>query len=106
LDKNQMEQVFVNLVKNAAEAIGEDGAVTVRLGGEPRRPWVEIEDTGCGIAAAARDELFTPFFTTKDNGCGLGLTVVKEILARHGFGISLESPEGRPTRFRVVMPRL
>jgi len=105
LDKNQMEQVFVNLLKNAAEAIGEDGAVTVRLGGEPRRPWVEIEDTGCGIPAAAREQLFTPFFTTKENGCGLGLTVVREILARHGFRISLESPEGHPTRFRVVMPR-
>ena len=58
-----------------------------RLDGRRRRPWVEIEDDGRGIPAADRGQLFTPFFTTKDNGCGLGLTVVKEILTRRGFGL-------------------
>jgi signal transduction histidine kinase len=95
LDKNQIEQVVINLLKNAAESIDREGSITVSTGLEEGVPWLTIDDTGPGIAEEARSELFTPFFTTKREGCGLGLTLVKEVLTRHGFGFSLEStPEG------------
>ncbi len=117
LDKNQIEQVLVNVVKNAAEAIGEQGVITLRFGPLPvtksstgrgsngtlGRCWIEIEDTGEGIGPEVGTQLFTPFFTTKEDGCGLGLTLVKEVLSRHGFGFSLESAEGGGARFRIEM---
>lgn len=100
LDKNQIEQVVINLLKNAVESIDRDGTITVATGLEDGVPWMTIDDTGAGIAEEARSELFTPFFTTKRDGCGLGLTLVKEILTRHGFGFSLEStPAG--ARFTI-----
>ena len=100
MDEGQMEQVFVNILKNAVEAIGEDGRITIRLGtGE--RPFAVIEDTGPGIDPEVAESLFTPFFSTKENRRGLGLTLVQEILGRHGFAFSLESPAGGPTRFAI-----
>jgi nitrogen fixation/metabolism regulation signal transduction histidine kinase len=101
IDKNQFEQVLINILKNAAEAIGSDGVMTLRLLRSNGRPCLEIEDDGPGIAAAAQAGLFTPFFSTKQNGRGIGLTLVQEILARHGFDFALESTEGGPTCFRI-----
>jgi signal transduction histidine kinase len=102
LDRIQMEQVFVNVVKNALEAVGRDGTVTLRLGTRGPRPFVTIEDSGPGLPPEARANLFTPFFTTKDNGQGLGLTLVREILEQHRFDYTLEAPPGGPTRFTIV----
>jgi len=102
LDRIQMEQVFVNVMKNALEAIGADGAITIRLGQRGERPFVTIEDSGPGLLPEARANLFTPFFTTKENGQGLGLTLVREILDQHHFDYALESPPGGPTRFTIV----
>jgi len=103
LDRRQLEQVFVNVLKNAMEAIGEDGAITIRTGRRGGRRFVEVEDSGPGIPEEVRAQLFRPFFTTKENGQGLGLTVTQEILARHGFDFSLESAPGGPTRFTIVV---
>ena len=100
MDEGQMEQVFVNILKNAVEAIGEDGRITIRLGVEDR-PVAVIEDSGPGIDPEVAESLFTPFFSTKENRRGLGLTLVQEILGRHGFAFSLESPAGGPTRFSI-----
>lgn len=102
LDRIQMEQVFVNVLKNALEAIGEDGTVTIRLGQRGPRPFVTVEDSGPGLPPEARANLFTPFFTTKENGQGLGLTLVREILDQHRFDYALEAPPGGPTQFTVV----
>jgi signal transduction histidine kinase len=63
---------------------------------------LEVEDTGPGIQADVRDQLFTPFFSTKDGGQGIGLTLVQEILANHGFGYALDGPSGGPTRFTIA----
>jgi two-component system nitrogen regulation sensor histidine kinase NtrY len=101
LDRQQMEQVFINVFKNALEAIGERGTITLRLGQQNQRSFVIIEDTGCGISDDARTHLFTPFFSTKENGQGIGLTLVQEILDQHGFEFSLESKAGEPTRFTI-----
>ena len=60
-----------------------------------------IEDTGCGISDAVRENLFTPFFSTKENGQGIGLTLVQEILDAHGFEFSLESRPQQSTQFTI-----
>jgi nitrogen fixation/metabolism regulation signal transduction histidine kinase len=100
VDKNQMEQALVNVLKNAMEAIGSDGCITVRMG-QNGRPWLAIEDSGGGISEEAKAALFTPFFSTKENGRGIGLTMVQEILSQHRFHFNLESPAGGPTRFTI-----
>jgi two-component system, NtrC family, nitrogen regulation sensor histidine kinase NtrY len=105
VDKNQMEQVFINILKNSAEAIGEQGRITIRLGGNNRGPFVAIEDSGPGISEEIRQHLFTPFFSTKPDGQGIGLTLIQEILLLHGFRFSLESPKDGPTRFTIWMRR-
>ena len=93
LDQNQFEQVLVNILKNAAEAIEGPGTITVRTDLLGDQGTISIEDSGPGIPDAVRDELFTPFFTTKKEGCGLGLTLVREVLDGHGFPFSLENGE-------------
>ena len=102
LDAQQMEQVFLNLLKNAIEAINKDGTITIRLGKVGRKDFVSIEDTGHGVSEEAKRHLFTPFFSTKENGRGIGLTLVQESLTQHKFEFSLESEPGQPTRFTIV----
>jgi nitrogen fixation/metabolism regulation signal transduction histidine kinase len=94
LDRNQIEQVLVNVLKNAMEAIGENGRIELRLGPEGERPVLRIADTGPGIPEEIRPLLFTPFFSTKRDGRGLGLTLTREILAQHGFDFGLENRVG------------
>jgi nitrogen fixation/metabolism regulation signal transduction histidine kinase len=101
MDRSQIEQVFVNVLKNSIEAIGEDGRVTIRLGRRPEKNFLVIEDTGCGISTAAQANLFTPFFSTKGDGQGIGLTLAQEVLDQHGFEFSLDSQPGGPTRFTI-----
>jgi nitrogen fixation/metabolism regulation signal transduction histidine kinase len=104
LDEAQMEQALINVLKNAVEALPQEGgAVTIRAGRSRGGGFIEIEDTGPGIPDEARPHLFTPFFTTKQNGQGIGLTMVQEILRRHGFGYTLDGPPGGPTRFRIEL---
>ena len=97
LDRNQIEQVVVNVLKNAMESIGEDGRIALRLD----RGSLAIRDSGPGIPEEVRSLLFTPFFSTKRNGRGLGLTLVQEILSAHGFAFSLEAAEGGGAEFRM-----
>jgi signal transduction histidine kinase len=97
LDRNQIEQVLVNVLKNAMESIGEDGRIVLRL--DPGS--LSIRDSGPGISEEVRALLFTPFFSTKRNGRGLGLTLVQEILSAHGFEFSLASSESGGAEFRV-----
>lgn len=101
LDRGQMEQVFINLGKNAMEAIGANGVITIRIGQRREKFFVALEDSGAGISAEAQAHLFTPFFSTKANGQGLGLTLVQEILTQHQLEFSLESIAGGPTRFVI-----
>lgn len=103
LDRVLMEQALVNILKNAMEAIDTDGTVTLRTGVASGRPRVVIEDTGPGLAPEVRAHLFTPFFSTKEAGQGIGLTLVQEILMRHGFDFSLDSGPGGPTAFVIWM---
>jgi signal transduction histidine kinase len=102
----ELNQVWTNLIDNAIDAMGGQGALTVRTRSEGDRVTVEIGDTGPGIPAEIRGRVFEPFFTTKDigKGTGLGLDIAWRIVAgRHGGVIRLDSEPG-DTRFTVVLP--
>jgi two-component system, NtrC family, nitrogen regulation sensor histidine kinase NtrY len=103
MDRGQMEQALLNVLQNAVDATGGQGTVAIRLrsrnGG---RPTITVEDSGPGIAPEAQANLFTPFFSTKPHGQGIGLTLVGEVLSGHGFDYALEHPPGQPTRFTIV----
>lgn len=101
LDRNQIEQVLVNVVKNAMEAIGDNGRITLALRSERGRLTLEIADSGPGFPEDARGRLFTPFFSTKKDGRGLGLTIVREILVQHHFEFDLENAGVHGARFRL-----
>lgn len=88
-DISQMEQVFINIIKNAVEAIGEKGIITFRT--DNRENQLEIEDTGKGIPPQVENLLFSPFFSTKSYGQGIGLTLIRDILTHHNFKFSLNS---------------
>ncbi|MBJ6118919.1 histidine kinase [Pontibacter sp. BT310] len=91
LDQQQMEQVLLNVLKNAIEAIEEGGEITIATQTNPAQ--LTITDTGSGISESVRSSLFTPFFSTKEYGQGIGLTMIREILVNHGFTFSLESDQ-------------
>lgn len=101
LDRGQIEQALLNVIKNALEAIGADGTLTVRVALDGGVPVIEIEDSGPGLSDEVRAHLFTPFFSTKEHGQGIGLTMVQEILSGHGFAFALDGPRGGPTVFTV-----
>ncbi len=98
VDASLFEQVLVNILKNAAESIGTEGEIRVRtffpLG-------IEVIDNGPGITREAEQKLFTPFFSTKPNGQGIGLILIREILKRHHCNFSLRTGSDGLTRFRI-----
>lgn len=101
MDRIQMEQVFVNVLKNSLEAFEDEGHITLTIGRKNERAYVVIEDTGRGMTPDVQSNLFVPFFSTKPNGQGIGLTLVKEILRNHHFDFAVESYPGGPTCFSV-----
>ena len=103
---SQLNQVFMNLLVNAAHAIEERGTITVRTGGEGEQVWVEVADTGKGIKPEHLNKIFDPFFTTKPigKGTGLGLSLSYGIIKKHGGRIEVQSEVGRGTTFRVWLP--
>jgi two-component system, NtrC family, nitrogen regulation sensor histidine kinase NtrY len=101
MDPAQMEQVFVNVCKNALEAIGDGGRIKVHVGRQSGRAFVTVEDSGGALTPEVREHLFTPFFTTKAGGQGIGLTLVREVLNNHRFDFTLEGRPGEATRFTV-----
>ncbi len=102
----QLNQVFMNLLVNAAHAIENEGIITLRTGTENDQAWVEISDTGQGIAPEHQSKIFDPFFTTKPvgKGTGLGLSVSYTIIKKHQGEIQLTSRLGQGTTFRVKLP--
>jgi two-component system, NtrC family, nitrogen regulation sensor histidine kinase NtrY len=98
-DAQQMELVIINIVKNAIEAIEERGTILFISNLHPKQ--LIIRDSGIGITYAAAEQLFTPFFSTKPDGQGIGLTLIKEILVEHGFSFSLKSISPGVTDFMI-----
>ncbi len=102
----QLNQVFMNLLVNAAHAIENHGTITLCTGREGKRVWVEVSDTGKGIAPEHIARIFDPFFTTKPvgQGTGLGLSLSYGIVEKHHGQIEVDSTPGKGTRFRVWLP--
>jgi len=99
IDSIQMEQVLVNLVKNAYESIQADGEIYIIT--QPFPPQLIIEDNGPGISEEIKEKLFTPFFTTKPQGQGIGLMFVREVLLNHGCKFTFNTLENGKTRFCI-----
>jgi len=102
----QLNQVFMNLLVNAAQAIEERGVITLRSGHRDGAVWIEVQDTGKGIDQDNLNKIFDPFFTTKPvgKGTGLGLSVSFSIIEKHHGRIEVESTVGKGTTFRVWLP--
>jgi signal transduction histidine kinase len=114
IDFQQIKQVLINLIRNAAESIEDHGTVTLRaqlghalLGGTSQPVAViEVADTGRGIPPEVGERLFDPFFTTKEGGTGLGLSIAARIVEKHGGELRYESQLDQGTTFRVVLPAI
>ncbi len=98
-DQVLLEQVFVNILKNAKESIGQNGNIRITL--QEASPQIVIADDGPGIDPEVADQLFSPFFSTKHNGQGIGLMLIREILNGHDASYSLLTDEDGWTRFRI-----
>ncbi|HUC84793.1 MAG TPA: ATP-binding protein [Candidatus Acidoferrales bacterium] len=113
VDPAQMKQVLINLVQNAADSIGQNGAITLRarqarkplLNGEKSTVILEVADTGRGIPPEAQKRLFDPFFTTKENGTGLGLSIAARIVQKHGGVLQYQTQVNRGTTFGILLPQ-
>jgi two-component system NtrC family sensor kinase len=105
-DRFQIEQLFLNLVLNALQAMPNGGTLTLRTRRAGAWELVEVGDTGLGIPEAIRERIFDPFFTTREveQGTGLGLAVSYNIAAAHGGGIEVETVEGEGSTFRILFP--
>ena len=112
IDPQQIKQVLINLVQNAADSIGENGTVTLRARLDEKRlndrptdvVILEVSDTGKGIPPEAEKRLFDPFFTTKDFGTGLGLPIAARIVEKHGGALQYQTQPGNGTTFGIILP--
>ena len=111
-DSEQLKQVLINLVRNAAESIEQNGEITLRertsvtrLGGQPTPVVIlEVADNGKGISSEVQKRLFDPFFSTKESGTGLGLSVAARIVEKHGGALEFQTQVNHGTTFGVVLP--
>jgi signal transduction histidine kinase len=104
LDSAQIQQVLVNLMKNAMQAMTRGGELTLRTGEGMDGIWVSVEDTGGGISQDQINRVFEPFYTTKKKGSGLGLLIVRRIIRDHGGRIEIDSRLGHGTSVRIWLP--
>lgn len=104
---SQINQVFLNLITNAAQAIEEHGQITIKTLADKRNIYVVIEDNGRGIDEDVLPRIFDPFFTTKEigQGTGLGLSISYQIIDQHGGKITVSSKPGKGSRFTVILPQ-
>ena len=104
VDATQLQQVLVNLVKNAMQAMTTGGSLTLQTGETSDDVWMSVSDTGGGIPQEQINRIFEPFYTTKKKGSGLGLMIVQRIVRAHNGRIELESNVGKGTTFRIWLP--
>ena len=104
----QLNQVFMNLLVNAAHALEDKGTITVRTGHNENEVWVQVQDTGKGIKPENLARVFDPFFTTKPvgKGTGLGLSLAYGIVKKHSGRIEVQSEVGQGTTFTVTLPKI
>lgn len=108
IDPSQMEQVFLNIILNAADAMNGSGTLTVRTRADQKWVMVDLEDTGRCMPEEIIDKIFDPFFTTKDStegsGMGLGLALSYGIVKNHDGDIRVKSKVGKGTTFTITLP--
>ena len=103
-DKIKLEEVLLNLLRNAREAVGEKGLISLTAGRREDRIIIQCRDNGCGISEDIMDTIFDPFVTSKENGTGLGLSSSKQTIEAHGGTIDAESSPKTGTVFTVTLP--
>jgi two-component system NtrC family sensor kinase len=103
-DRGMLQQLFMNLFLNAADAMGEGGTLTVETGMAGDGFEVVVRDTGHGIPGENVDRIFDPFFSTRDRGTGLGMAIVATVVDAHGGSIEVDSTEGKGTAFIIRLP--
>lgn len=104
IDMDKMVQVFVNLLKNAMEAMPTKGKVSISLSQQKNKAIIKLSDTGNGMTSDELSQLFDPFYTTKSNGTGLGLSISRKIIEEHGGAISVSSNVGQGTTVQISLP--
>jgi two-component system NtrC family sensor kinase len=104
---SQINQVVMNLLVNAGQAIDGHGTITLRTGMAGSWVWLEVQDTGCGMTPQQQARIFEPFYTSKPvgQGTGLGLSISFGIVQRHGGSITVQSTPGVGSTFRVTLPQ-
>ncbi len=101
---DEIRQILINLISNSIHAMPNGGEIKISAMRNNGNYIIDVEDNGSGIAEKDLPRIFTPFFTTRENGTGLGLAIVKRLLEEMGGGISVESEEGRGSRFSIYIP--
>ena len=104
LDEGSMKRVLLNLVKNALSAMPDGGELRLQTHREGDGVIIEVSDTGTGIPEEIQGKIFEPYFTTRDTGSGLGLTVVYKVVREHGGDLHMDSRPGHGTTFRITLP--
>lgn len=103
-DSEQLKQVLINLIQNGLEALDEQGVVEIEWCKIQERAYIRIEDTGYGIKPEHMSRIFEPFFSTKEEGTGMGLSICHRIITEHGGQIYVTSHPGRGTAFHIYLP--
>ena len=104
VDEEQITQVLLNILVNAMQAMPDGGDVFIETSEEIDGVWVQVRDTGVGIAKECLEDVFKPFFTTREDGTGLGLAISSRIVEENGGTIDCISEQGHGTTFRIKLP--
>jgi PAS domain S-box-containing protein len=105
VDQEQMMQALLNLLQNALDATPSGGQVRLAAARKGSGYTIDVTDTGSGIGPDALEKIFNPYYTTKNEGTGMGLAITQQIISRHGGSISVSSEPGKGSRFTIVLPR-
>jgi signal transduction histidine kinase len=104
VDGEQLWQALLNLIRNSLEAMSEGGELTIGTWRDSKQVRLRVTDTGKGMTEVQLQQVFTPFFTTKPRGTGLGLTLVQQIVTEHGGHLECESAPGKGSTFTIILP--
>jgi signal transduction histidine kinase len=103
-DSDQLRGVFINIIRNAIQAIEKTGTITISTSKEGRMCLIILSDTGLGIPEEIRSKIFEPNFSTKSEGMGIGLAIARRVIEDHGGTITCQSERGKGTTFEIRLP--